>query len=123
MIDTGDSPTVGWSETFRLARKDHWCGECGRTITAGEHYWYASGVSDHRGFSAKTCEHCHVMSEWLVNNCMGYIYSQQVEDFREHSEACLPMLRIVVGARRKWKSFADPARLLPLPVYPPDMGA
>jgi len=120
-IDDCDS-TVGWHERHRTARKVHVCGECGRDISIKETYWYASGVSDRRGFSAKTCDHCHVVSDWLSANCNGYIYGDQMEDFAEHAEACQPMLRIVVGARRKWASFVDPARLLPIPPYPGDMG-
>jgi hypothetical protein len=123
MIDFGDGPTIGWRERQRLARKSHACGECGRFIATGDRYWYASGVSNGRGFSAKTCEHCHVITDWLSANCQGYIYGGQVEDFQDHAEACLPMLRLVVGARRQWKAFQDPALLLPLPVYPEDMVA
>ncbi len=123
MIDFGDEPTIGWNEKLRVARKPHKCGECGRAIGAGESYWYASGVHEGHGFDAKTCAHCHVVSEWLMSNCNGYIYGGQLDDFSEHSEACLPMLRLVVGARRQWKAFNDPARLLPLPMYPGDMTA
>jgi len=122
MIDYGDAQTVGWNERFRVARKVHNCRECGRSISTGEGYWYASGICEHRAFSAKTCDHCHVISDWLNNNCGGYLYGSQIEDFREHSEACVPMLRIVVGARRQWKSFSDPMKLLPVPFYPEDMG-
>jgi hypothetical protein len=121
MIDYGDNPTIGWSEKHRLSRKDHKCGECGRGIAKGEHYWYASGVCDGRGFSAKVCEHCHVVTDWLSANCGGYIYGGQIDDFQEHSEACLPMLRLVVGARRQWQSFSDVAKLLPVQPYPGDM--
>ena len=121
MIDYGDDPTIGWSETLRLSRKDHKCGECGRIIARNEHYWYASGVSDGRGFSAKTCGHCHIITDWLSANCGGYIYGAQIEDFQEHSEGTFGMLRFIVGVRRKWKSFADAATLLPVQAYPRDM--
>jgi hypothetical protein len=120
-VDFGDEQTVGWSETHRTARKDHRCGECARSISKGETYWYASGVHGRRGFSAKTCDHCHIASDWLTANCSGYMYGSQIEDIHEHAEANIPMLRIVVGARRQWKSFSDPSRLLPAPIYPEDM--
>jgi hypothetical protein len=46
-----------------------------------------------------------------------------IEDFGNHATANIPMLRIVVGARRKWCSFVDPSQLLPVPIDPPDMHA
>jgi len=121
-IDDGET-TECWSEKHRTARKEHVCHECRRSIAKGEAYWYASGVTSRRGWDAKTCAHCHVISDWLSANCHGFVHSQQVEDLGEHAEANLPMLRIVVGARRQWKAFADPSALLPVPMYPPDMTA
>lgn len=120
MIDDSDE-TQCWNEVHRRARKDHHCEECGRQIARGETYWHSSGVTDHRGWDVKTCEHCHVISNWLTVNCSGFIHGDQVEDFSNHSEANFPMLRIVVGARRQWRAFADPSVLLPIPTYPPDM--
>ena len=119
--DIFDDPTIGWSEKIRHARKDHICRECGRDIKKGERYWYASGISDKRPFDSKTCEHCHVISDWLSVNCAGYLYSEQLEDFSEHAEASQKMLRLVVGARRRWRSFSDPMKRLPIPAYPGDM--
>jgi hypothetical protein len=105
----------------RVARKLHICGECGRNIAKGERYRYVSAKSDGRVWTAKTCAHCDVPRQWLETNCNGYIYSSVIEDFGEHAEADVLMLRIVVGARRRWKAFADPSTLLPIPVYPGNM--
>ena len=120
MADYGDRPEF-WSEKSQTARKEHRCEECHRTIRAGEVYWCGFGKQEGSTYSSKTCSHCRVASDWLCRNCHGFLYSKVIEDFGEHAEANLPMLRIVVGASRKWQSFTDPARLLPVPADPPDM--
>ena len=66
------------------------------------------------------CAHCQVAAEWLEENCGGYLLDAVHEDFSEHATGNLPMLRIVVGARRRWKTFGG-GGLMALPVYPPDM--
>lgn len=114
-------PNDFYSFVFRIARKPHKCEECWREIRRGERYRLASGKMDSRMWSAKTCAHCDIPRQWLEANCDGYLYSQVIGDFMEHAEANMPMLRIVAGARRKWRSFGDPAQLLPIPVYPQDM--
>jgi hypothetical protein len=106
---------------IRTARKAHHCGECGRSISRGERYRVAAGKSYGEMWDAKVCVHCDVACSWLSENCNGYLYSAVHDDFREHADGNLAMLRIVVGSRRGWKSFADPARLLPVPAVPPQM--
>ena len=110
-----------WQEHSRTARKEHKCGECYRPIRKGEQYWYASGKSEGRIYNSKMCRHCHVVADWLVRNCRGYLYSEVMEDFRQHAEANMPMLRLVIGARRQWVSFTNPAALMPVPPDVPDM--
>ena len=122
MIEYGDGPEF-WHEKSQTARKEHRCDECSRQIRRGEVYWYAFGKCDGYTYEAKTCSHCRVACEWLNRNCHGFVYQAVIEDFGEHAEDNLPMLRIVVGARRQWQSFADPSRLLPVPADPPDMHA
>lgn len=121
MIDNGDRPEF-WSEkTIRKSRKDHKCGECGRIIAIGEPYWYGFGKQDGYTYDAKTCQHCRIIANWLRRNCNGFIYSAMVEDFGNHAEGGIDMLRLVVGARRQWRSFNDRNVLLPLPRDPKDM--
>ena len=108
------------SET-RTARKAQRCGECGRIIARGEKYRVAAGLSYGEMWDAKVCVHCDVACSWLRENCNGYLYSAVLEDFGEHATGNMAMLRIVVGARRHWRSFADPECLLPVPKAPPDM--
>jgi hypothetical protein len=121
MIGYGDSDTKWSRHAHRVARVPHRCGECGRTISPGEQYKFATGLSDDSIWIAKVCQHCLVAAEWLNQNCGGYLYHAIHEDFREHADGNLAMLRIVVGAGRRWRSFADPARLLPVPALPPEM--
>lgn len=47
-----------FNETWRTARKEHWCCECHHLIQAGERYHYASGVWDGEGRSFKQCQDC-----------------------------------------------------------------
>jgi hypothetical protein len=120
MID-GNYPEF-WSERkIASSRKEHRCDECFRTIRIGEPYWSAFGKQDGGTYTGTTCRHCRVIAEWLVRNCNGFLYSEIVEDFGNHAEGSIDMLRLVVSARRKWSSFADPERLLPVPRAPADM--
>lgn len=107
--------------SFPVARKDHTCQECGRKIAFGEKYHAAAGKSEGTMWTAKVCVHCQVAAGWLAKNCGGYLYHAIIEDIGNHAEGNISMLRIVVGARRKWRSFADPGRLLPIPSMPPDI--
>ena len=121
MIDDGCRPEF-WSEKMIVsARKEHKCEECGRNIGAGEPYWYGFGKQDGYTYDSKTCRHCRVIADWLLRNCNGFMYTAMVDDFRNHAEGTVSMLRLVVGARRKWRRFSDPSRLMPVPADPPDM--
>lgn len=121
MIDNGDDETKWSRHEHRVARKHHRCDECSRTISPGEQYKFATGLSDDSVWTAKVCRHCLVAAEWLSANCSGYLYHAIHEDFAEHAGGNLAMLRIVVGARRQWRSFGDPMRLLPVPGCPGEM--
>lgn len=66
------------------ARKDHACGECGRTITKGETYWFFVGSYDGSFSTHKTCEHCDIASAWLVEACGGWVFNARQEDLGEH---------------------------------------
>ena len=104
------------------ARKDHVCHECHRVISKGEPYLYEFYYYDGRAFTHKTCEHCKVGREWLMNNCNGFIYGEVNDDIQEHAEEvssfnkrmAIQLYRYSVGRRRKWRSFRE--GLLPVPV-------
>lgn len=120
MIDDADADTQFSHTIERRARKSHACSECGRMIRVGEIYRYAAGKAYDEMWDAKQCAHCRVAAEWLRENCRGFLYHAVIEDFAEHATGRMDMLRVVVGARRKWRSFVG-GGLLPLPVYPRDM--
>jgi hypothetical protein len=116
----GDGCEFSRVET-RKAKKTHICRECFRVIHPGETYHYASGKSEGRMWSAKTCAHCDVAATWLLENCNGFLFGGVIEDFNDHAEGRMDMLRLTVGSRRKWRSFTDPARLMPIPAMPAAM--
>lgn len=121
MIDDGDRPEF-WSEkSIRKSRKEHKCEECGRAIAVGEPCWYGFGKQDGYTYSSRTCTHCRVIADWLLRNCRGFVYGAMIEDFGNHAEANVAMLRIVVGARRGWRRFGDRAQLMAVPSAPADM--
>lgn len=47
-----------YEERFRRARKEHKCGECGRTIREGERYSYTSMKFEGEFSDHKTCVRC-----------------------------------------------------------------
>lgn len=65
MCDVADETTKGWTEKWRIARKEHRCVGCHETIRAGDRYHYGSGVFDGSGFSVKHCARCWAMVEAL----------------------------------------------------------
>lgn len=88
MVDDAD----GWefySERHGMARKQHTCDECRRTIYIGEVYRAAVGKYDGEMQRFATCVHCLIAGEWLVRACSGYLFNAMLEDLREHME-CSP---------------------------------
>lgn len=104
MIDDAERATI-LSERIHCARKLHSCGECGRTIEAGERYHVDRYVIEGCAQTHKTCGHCLVARQWLNDHCGGWCYGGVHEDIIEHAEAyrSLPLYRIAVGMRRKWR--------------------
>lgn len=118
LVEQYDDPPKFFCELLPRARKDHICGECRRVIHPGERYTKASGNWDGRTSTHKICRHCRIAADWLNEACGGYLFGSVHEDFSEHAEGSFSMLRIVVGLRRQWRSFVDPAILLPVPAEP-----
>jgi hypothetical protein len=58
MCDYDADPVAAYKETWRKARKDHWCCACRETIPRGHLYHYCSFVFDGRGESLKHCARC-----------------------------------------------------------------
>lgn len=123
MIDDLD-PCEFYHEAKHKARKQHRCGECGRTIEPGETYMSASGKSDGDVWTAKVCRHCRVAVAWLAAQCGGSVFGEIAEDLRNHVDeysrapGVKKLARIYVGIRRQWKRF-DGRGLLSVPLVPP----
>lgn len=63
--DADVGPSVYDGRTV-VARKEHKCTECGRTINPGEEYEYVFGVWDGAAQTFKTCEECEGLGQSLV---------------------------------------------------------
>lgn len=106
MIEGADGYAVVLKDKHCVARKNHKCSECRRIIQSGEKYHLESLVFE-REFSAhKTCSHCSVMRQWLIENCSGFVYEGVREDIWEHAQEYdnmgMKFLRAAVGMRRRW---------------------
>jgi hypothetical protein len=106
----------------RVARREHECSECGRLIHSGETYEYFRGLwSDGQDewVTVKTCLHCVIARGWLMSECGGWIYTEVLDELREHWEEDTiyraPSLgRLIIGMRRKWQQ--RDGSLMPVPV-------
>lgn len=119
-IDGAETATIYRDRTV-TARKSHKCYECGRDISAGERYRYVFTVYDGWPDSYHTCIHCVSGQDWLARECGGYIFSEVSEELHEHAQEyppfALPLMRIAVGIRRKWRRF-DKAGHMAVPAIP-----
>jgi len=108
-IDYADVSCDFYSERQPKARKDHRCGDCGRTITAGEQYTYISGSWDGDFSTHKQCAHCSKVGLLLSKHCGGYLFGEMDEDLIEHVHPSIPWAmaaaRSLIGMRRKWLRF------------------
>lgn len=111
MIDLADESYVIHNARMIVARKEHRCGECRRTIAVGEIYEYVTALAPGNSWDRwKTCEHCVWARQWLRNECNGWLYEMVYEDLKEHwdEEVLLRNLdlgRRIVGMRRRWQGF------------------
>jgi hypothetical protein len=98
-----------YNEFTPKARKEHRCGECGRTITKGETYWTQGGLYEGEFVWNKTCAHCTVAAQWLETVCGDWIFGARQEDLTEHvigHEKYLrtrPLTRLVRWMRSDWR--------------------
>jgi hypothetical protein len=80
-VDDYESPTFHQTK-FPYARKEHKCGECGRTILKGEKYEYVSSMYDGYFGKYKTCLDCISVRKAFF--CHGYLYEGVWEMLAEH---------------------------------------
>ena len=123
MIDGCDEMYVIYDQKWiSSARKEHKCGECGRTIAAGEEYRRTEGLFEGEGWNTnRVCHHCTFATRWLWDNCSGYVdqgvredlYYHLTEELTKDHAAWWPMARVYTGMKLGW-SFT-PGTLMPLP--------
>lgn len=117
MVDDGGYVDFS-SERWRVARKEHECDECWRTIAVGERYRYCFLKYDGDVSYHHTCSHCTAAEDWLREHCNGWMYGAVIDDLADHceygqwsaDEARQPIkisrpARLVVAMRRKWRRF------------------
>ena len=131
MIDEadGDMLSVYRQQRIKAARKVHKCNECSSEIQIGEPYLYAFAVYFHP-FSVHShdkfaehyyiCQHCGVATDWLNQNCGGFLHNGVYEDIEEHVNELgglqLGLRRLLEGMRRKWRYKSG--RPMPISIAP-----
>lgn len=120
MIDDSDGAVTMIREATHVARKAHKCRECFREIQPGETYRAEFYTCDGARTLHKTCAHCMVARQWLLDECGGFLFGGVEEDLREHCHnGVYPMSvhRLAVGIAWRWRTPSG--RLLPVPSVPP----
>ena len=110
-----------WNTEHRVARKDHRCGECFRTIMAGEPYEYHHYVSEDGWCGEhKVCSHCAVLGNWIQIECGGTICGELIEDIEEHATEYnrTDLAALASMARGHWKWADSPSGYLGVPIPP-----
>ena len=118
MIDNADRVTMLADAREVRARKAHRCDECRRTIEPGETYHTEAFVFEGESQTHKTCAHCWVVRQWLIDECGGMVYGEVEEDARQHAAENprhygTELLRAVVGMGRHWRTRKG--QLMPVP--------
>lgn len=114
------------SEVGILARKQHRCGECSRTILIGEPYDRHRYLYDGYWTTHLVCSHCAVLGNWLLKECGGTVSGEMIEDIEEHAQEYLrPDLAALAACARvgwvKGPSFRKPYPGIPIPALPPPL--
>lgn len=93
----------------RTAAKDHQCGDCGRTISKGERYYYGVWLDEGVDLTTvKMCAHCVAAGFWLTKVCGGHLWPGVIEELREHWDEEWDLRshglgRLVLIGEHKWE--------------------
>lgn len=103
MVEGCDDYATILSASSPVARKAHRCDECFRRINPGEKYLKEATLFEGILEVYKTCQHCQVVRQWLINECGGFLYRGCKEDLSDH--ACgygMKVARMYVAMKNKW---------------------
>lgn len=119
----GDSADA-YSVSRPIARSEHRCGECRRTILPGEPYERHGMVYEGTASTHLVCTHCAVLTEWLVIECGGTVIGEMIEDIEEHARDYerSDLGSLAACARAHWMkgpSWRVPYPGIPIPALPP----
>ena len=84
-VDAFDSGPDFYDQRMPIARKEHICGECGRTIKSGEIYETFSGKWELNFSTYKTCNDCVSIRDAFF--CESWFFGSIHEYLWEHIEA------------------------------------
>lgn len=91
-------------QVTRIARKEHSCYECGRTIRLGESYSDEAAMWDFTVETMRICPQCVAARGWLSDECGGYVFGTVFEELREHfDQGHKEIGRLVVAMRNDWE--------------------
>lgn len=122
MINEADGVCEVYQVGHHVARKEHRCLECNRTIAKGEIYRWTKSLSDGRWWLEKSCVHCEVAIKWLEVQCGGTITGMALEDIEEHIDEyqgrSMLIARLYVGMKRSWLRYDRQGLMKVRPVPP-----
>lgn len=100
----GEDRADAYSVYEPIARKEHCCGECCRTILAGERYERHNIVYDGSASTHLVCSHCAVLSDWLIKVCGGTVIGELIMDIEEHAQEYnrADLKELATWARGRW---------------------
>lgn len=88
-----------------VARKQHRCHECHRTINIGEKYLYEATTYEDDFSTHKTCRHCQEVRDYVMQTNFEFIYGCLQEDLCDEdlSDRTNWKPRLMnLGMSRKW---------------------
>lgn len=119
MADSADGYCETLQRSMRKAAKAHRCNECHRQIPVGESYLYEYTKFDGETQSHRTCQHCLVARQWLMENCGGWLYGGVQEDIQDHADTKMygfGVKLLAMGMERMWTR--KDGRMWPIPRLP-----
>jgi len=110
-------PTVLASE-HPVARIEHHCQLCGRTIEPGEKYNRQRNIGDDGPYVFKACAHCHALTVVTTATESANYYGEgyTADDLLEWEPGTVWEARLRAQYRRKWRRLDG--CLYPVPAAP-----